>query len=227
MKAFILGATLMLSAPLVLSAHAQTAAPQMLITWRTVNGTAPAGYQGKILPKTGSLITASVDVLTASGKFADLSGQTIYWYLDDNYIGGGVGKQSITFTAPQHTEIMALRANIQNYAGGTLINTAHIRMTDPQIVIIAPYPGKFFSGNSVEVTAFPYFFSAAGVSKLNYQWSVNGQSVTTQENPLDLVVNLNGAVPAGYSLAISLATAQSDDPFTTAASNITLTEGGQ
>ena len=56
---------------------------------------------------------------------------------------------------------------------------------------------------------------------------MNGQAVTAQENPQDLVVNLNGDTTSGYSLSIDLAVQQSDNPLLNTQSSITLTKTNQ
>ena len=77
--------------------HAQTASsPQFLVTWKTSGSYIPSFYLGKALPTYGSQITASLE-LVSQGKILDLSNQTIYWYLEDNLVGGGVGVQQVTF----------------------------------------------------------------------------------------------------------------------------------
>ncbi len=224
---FALAAVFFISGAFAMPASVEAVAgPQVYITWRTLDGVAPAGYAGKILPKIGSQVAASVEVLTASGRVADLHNQTIYWYLDNSFLDGGTGKQTITFGAPGHNEIMSLRADIPGYPGGELIMTAHIRMVNPEVVIVAPYASGIFSGDSVAVKGVPYFFSTSQLNSLVYAWSVNGQTVAAQENPLDLVVNLTNGTVAGYSLGINFSARVSGDPLTSASQNITLAKAG-
>jgi hypothetical protein len=218
-------AAVFLTSTLAVYAQTTAAGPQVVITWKVVGGAAPSGYAGKILPTTGSQVEASVAVLSG-GKFIPLGSQTIYWYLDDNLIGGGTGQQSITFNAPDNVEIMSLRAEIPDYQSG-LLNTAYIRMVSPQVIIVAPYPNGTFSSSTVSLEAVPYFFNAPDIGKLSFQWTVNGQAVATQENPQKLTVNLSGGAPAGYSLAINLAVQESGNPFLSIRRSITLTQSNQ
>lgn len=208
--------------------HAQTAAsgPQLVITWKALDSAAPAAYAGKVLPGVNSQMSASVTAVSG-GNLVSLKPYTIYWYLDDDFLAGGVGKQNITFTAPGHTEIASLRVQIADYAGGPLINTAHIEIADPRAVIVAPYAGRSFSGATVLAQAVPYFFKTSDLNKLSYQWSVNGQAVTARENPQDLTINLSGAMPNGYLLSVDLNIQQSDDPLTSAVAAVTLTKSSQ
>ncbi len=200
--------------------------PQVLITWKTVGSVAPANYQGKILSRIGAEIAASVQVI-ANGKLVNLGAQTVYWYLDDNFLGGGAGKDTLFFAAPGHLEIMSLRVNLPDYPGGELINTAHIQMVGPQVVIVAPYPNGSFTGSSVALQAVPYFFGLLDAGKLFFQWTVNGEAVATRENPEDLAINLASGAPSGYSLAVNLLVTQSNNPLMTLGAGTTLTKASQ
>lgn len=213
---------LALVGPMPLIASAQTSAPNLVITWRATDSSVPSSYQGKALPTISAPITASAEVVRRGGV-ANLSNQTIYWYLDGNLIGGGVGKQTISFVAPGFVEIASLRANIPNYPSGALINTAHIQLVNPEAVIVAPYPNDAYSGSSVAVQAVPYFFSSSLLNTLSYQWTVNGQAVTSQENPQDLTINLaNGASTNAGAVAIDLALQESGAQAGAAGSSVTL-----
>lgn len=223
---------LMLTAPLVLAlmgpaplvASAQTATPpDLVITWRATDSSVPSTYLDKALPGVGSPITASAEVVL-NGALVNLSSQTIYWYLDGNLIGGGTGEQTISFTAPGFVEIASLRAEVPNYSSGALINTAHIQMVNPEAVIIVPYPNGEYTGSSIAAQAAPYFFSTSQLDELYYQWVVNGQAVTTQENPQDLTIDLaNGtSTSAGVPISIGLTVQQTNSPSINAQSSITL-----
>lgn len=217
---------LALLAPISNSAFAQTTAgPQAVITWRVIGGSAPSSYAGKVLPSANSAISASVAVLN-NGKFVPLNNQTVYWYLDDNFIGGGTGEQIIAFGAPGNNETMSLRVEVPNYGNG-LMDTAYIPMVDPQVVIVAPYPNNTFTGSSVSLQAVPYFFSTTDLSQLAFSWDVNGQAVAAAENPQTLNINLSSSTPAGYSLAVDLEVKDSTDPYLSVSNNVTLTSPSQ
>jgi len=198
------------------------ATPQFLITWKTTGSYIPPGYQGKALPTYGSNITASFELIS-NGKLADLSGQTIYWYLNSTLLGGGVGAQSITFpplgAAPN---IMTLEVDIPSYNGNYLINTVSVPMVQPQTVIDAPFPNGQFSSNPVTVTAIPYFFNIASPNNLSYAWSVNGQSGSNTENPTTVQITLPEGTAAGTSFGVSLAVENPNDSTqATASKNLT------
>ncbi len=197
------------------------AGPELVISWKATDSAAPAAYVGKALPTANSTITASVAVLSGE-SFVNLSGRTIYWYLDDGLIGGGVGKTSVTFKAAGHNEIMSLNVRMPDYPSGQLINVVHIPVVDPKVVIVAPYAGKSFSGSSVAVHADPYFWDAASLQTASFAWSVNGQAVTSADNPQDLSINLGGSLSGGFPVTINLLMQKNGDPLTNAISSITL-----
>ncbi len=208
------------------AARAQaTANGQIIITWKVLGGSAPAAYTGKVLPSIHSPMEASVAILDGGG-FVPLDAQTIHWYLDDNFIGGGTGAQTISFGAPGHNEIMSLRVEVPTYGGGFL-NTAYIAMVDPQVVVVAPYPNDEFATSSISLQAVPYFFNADELGKLLFNWTVNGEAVATNENPQSLTVNLANNAPAGYSLAITLGVQESDNPYLSIGKNVALTSANQ
>jgi hypothetical protein len=206
--ALFVPAAFMLMAVTPLVATAQTAAPYLQITWHAMDSSAPSYYQDKLLPGTNSPVVASAEVIS-NGTVVNLSGQTIYWYLDENLVGSGVGKQTITFQTAAFDEIASLRVEVPNYPSGGLINTAHIPLQDPEAVIVAPYPGDEYGGSSISVQGVPYYFPASELNQLSYQWLVNGQLVTSREDPQDLTINLatgtstSGDVPVAIGLSIS------------------------
>jgi hypothetical protein len=207
-------------------AHAQTAnasSPTFLVTWGTTGSYIPSFYLGKALPTYGSQITASLELISAQGKVLDLSGQTIYWYVDDTLVGGGVGVQHVTFPpvgdAPNSVD---LRVTIPNYNGAYLVHEISIPMVLPKTVIYAPYPNGQFSQNPITVTGLPYFFNTTSTSNLSYAWSVNGQNGSNTENPQQAEITLPEGTQSGTGLAISLnVTNPQDSTVGTASVNLT------
>lgn len=184
-------------------AHAQTATPQFLLTWRTSGSYVPSFYIGKAIPSFGSQITAAVE-LVSNGKILNISGQTIYWYLNDTQIGGGAGQQSITFTpfdVPPNSQ--NLKVSLPLYDGG-LSHQIEINTVTPEAVIFAPYPANQASTNPIVVKALPYFFNTSSTSNLSYSWAVNGQTGSNTENPDEADINLPPGTPSGMNLAVSL-----------------------
>lgn len=177
------------------------AAPQMRITWRALSLT-PADFSGRILASSESQILASVIVIQ-NGKQKDLSGQVIYWYLNDQLVDSGKGKVTAKFFAPDFAgNPISLRAEIPQ-SGATLAKEIDIPMSFPQVVIEAPYPDNHIAGDKVVLRASPYYFSSFSTSRLSYSWSVNGSAPQNMENPQTLSISLSKAAP-GYALDITL-----------------------
>lgn len=210
-------------------AHAQTAAtaPTFLITWKTTGSYIPSFYTGKALPTYGSKITASLELISPQGKIIDLSGQTIYWYANDNLIGGGTGVQQVTFPpigdAPNSTN---LRVTLPYYSSGYLIHAINIPMVLPEAVIYAPYPNGEFSQNPVSLEAFPYFFNISNPAGLSYAWSVNGQSGSNAENPETADVTLPQGTQSGTTVDAAVNIENPNDS-TVATANANLTYESQ
>ena len=195
--------------------------PQIIVTWDAESGSEPSSFVGKTMPTANSLINVSFEVIDG-GKPADLSKQTIYWYLNNRLIENRVGTQLITITAPSRApSILELKIELPAYRGGLLLKTIRIPIAAPQIVIEAPYPGGEVAGRTIAVKAVPYFFKA-GVSELNFRWAVNGSAPENVENPAELKVNLSPDAPIGSSVGISLTVSNPKNPDESASQNITL-----
>lgn len=209
-------------------ARAQTtASPTFLITWKTTGSYIPSFYTGKALPTYGSQITASLVLISSQGKMLNLSGQTIYWYVNDNLVGGGTGVQQVTFPpVGDAPNTMNLRVTIPNYNGSYLIHAINIPMVMPEAVIYAPYPGGQFTQNPLTLQALPYFFNVSDPSGLSYAWSVNGQAGSNTESPETAEVTLPQGVPSGTGVDVSL-TLQNSRDSTVATANANLTYESQ
>lgn len=192
-------------------ANAQTSQPQFLMTWQALNSYAPANYAGKTLPNQESQIAASIEVI-ANGKSVNLSGQTIYWYQNDNLLGGGIGDQHFTFRPyGQAPNTVTLKVELPDYPGGLLIHEINIPVVQPQAVISASYPQGVFPGSPAAVQALPYFFATSSTAPLSFAWSVNGQTVTSAENPQSLQISLPQSTPAGFAVGVTLTVQNSID----------------
>jgi hypothetical protein len=213
------GAFLLIAPP----AHAQTASsPTFLITWKTTGSYIPSFYIGKALPTYGSKITASLELVSPQGNILNLSGQTIYWYVNDTLVGGGVGVQQVTFPpigdAPNTAN---LRVTLPNYNGAYLVHAINIPMVLPEVVIYAPYSNGQFTQNPLTLQAIPYFFNIADPSGLSYAWSVNGQAGSNAENPEMAQVTLPQGTQSGTGVNASLSVENpNDSTIATASANL-------
>jgi hypothetical protein len=183
--------------------NAQQTQPQFLLSWRAGNSYVPSSYKGKVLPGSQSQITASFE-LVSGGTIVKVKNESIYWYLNNTLIGGGVGVQQITFSPFGSAPVMeSLKVELPNYSGGYLMHQITFPVINPSVVIDAAYPGGQFSGTNATATALTYFFDTP-TSNLAFTWSVNGQSGSNTENPDIFQINLPAGTPSGSTIAISL-----------------------
>jgi len=188
--------------------------PQMVVTWQAYGSYVPAKYADKALPNQSSRLTATLELIV-NGKPVDLSGQTVYWYLNDNLTSSGAGKQYVVFspfgTAPS---FLTLEAELPSYNGNILTHDVQIPLVDPKAVIEAPHPSGQFSTNPITLQGIPYFFFTSDPGTLSYAWSVNGQTATAAENPQTLQINLGPTTPSGSSLLVALTINNSNNSMT-------------
>lgn len=193
-----------------LKTNAQSAS-QMVITWHAYGSYVPPSYTGKAIPNQESKISATL-ALVANGKPVNLSGQTIYWYLNDTLIGGGVGDTYVVFspfgTAPAY---LTLRAEIPSYNGNLLLHDVSIPLFSPKTVIEATHPSASFTNDPITLQGTPYFFYISDASALSYVWSVNGQTPAAAENPDVLQMNIDPSTPSGSSFETSLTITNPND----------------
>ncbi len=184
--------------------NAQTATPQLLITWKALGSYIPPSYTGKALPTIGSRISAALQAFGVNGP-VDLSSQTIYWYLNDDLIGGGPGVDQITFPPlGEPPDTLTLRAEIPSYPGGFLSHEVEVPLVNPQVVILSPFANGRTSENPVFLSALTYFFTVSDPFALSYVWQVNGESGSGSENPEVLKINFPANTPSGTNFDISV-----------------------
>jgi hypothetical protein len=202
--------------------NAQTSQPRFLITWKT-NSFAPTGFNGKTLPTANSIITASLELIDG-GKPADLSRQTIYWYLNDNLLENKNGVQRVSFLAPDVAGgTLDLRVQVPNYRGNTLLKTIEIPVARPEAVIEAPFPNGEFHNSPIHLMARPYFFNVGQSEDLTFSWKVNGDPPQNSEEPGGLNVVLNKDAPNGALVTVDLAIQNPVNIFEGALGSINLT----
>ncbi len=193
------------------SSNSQSSKAQLVITWRATRSFVPPGYSAKALSTQTSQIVASVEAFTNS-KRVDLKNVTIYWYLNDTLIGGGIGEQSQVFNLFGGSNgFEVLRVEMPDYPGGLSIATTQIPTIQPTVVIEAPYPGGNFSSNPLALKANPYFFNITSVNQLAFSWAVNGQTSPNAENPGDLRVTLGPGTRPGTTLDVKLSATNNFD----------------
>jgi hypothetical protein len=199
----------------------QTTSPQFMITWQS-RTYVPADFEGKILPTANSTIAVSFELIDG-GTPADLSGQTVYWYANNNFLQGGKGLQHIEFRAPDAVGgTIDLRVEVPNYKRGAQLKTVEIPIVAPRAVIEAPFPNNEFSASPVQLTGLPYFFNVRDISPLNFSWSINGVTPSGTENPDMLTIRLNQDALAGSPLGVAFTVQNKNNALEGASGNVNL-----
>lgn len=146
---------------------------RVIITWEAGNFF-PSDFRGKSLPTFDTLIRASV-VATKNGRFINLSSSDITWHLDGRVLRKSVGLQGINFySTKQKGDYHFLRVDVR--LPELKSASASIPVTEPTVVIDAPYPRNIIpSGPEISLSAIPYFFNTKSIYGLAFSWRVNNR----------------------------------------------------
>ncbi len=198
------GAILVGVAILILGAskiEAQETGAEMLLGWRAHSYT-PNSFLGKALPTVGTLITAGFD-LVERGKILNLKDQLVYWYWNDNPVGGGKGVQNVSLR-PTQEGLQVLTVKLPGFMGRSFTRNFEIPVVSPETIIeVAAKNGKFSSPN-LRVYGQPYFFNASSFKNLVFLWEVNGQKPSKTEEVGFLDIKLDPGTPSGSQILIDL-----------------------
>lgn len=168
--------------------YGQTQGGEAILTWE-VESYIPQEFRGRALPVNGSMIRASVEILS-SKKIVNASSLEISWYIDGVFFRKGVGLQTISFPATKvgggsHSVRVVARASSQNYEG--LIS---IPIFNPVVVIENAHPLNILKqGESALIRAFPYFFNTSTKSNVFFFWKINNEKQDITTDP-EIVVNI-------------------------------------
>ncbi len=174
--------------------------PRLWVTWRAATYL-PPDYSGRALPIEGSQLVVAVDAVNG-GRLDDLSGQTVYWYVNDNFLAGGQGMTRATLTVPQGASVggLSVRVSLPDYQSG-LSKTISIPVVNPRVFLLAPASAQ---SSIFSVQALPFYFNVQNSGQLNFQWTVAGETPAPDADPSVLTVSLSKDFPAGGSVPITL-----------------------
>jgi len=176
----------------------------------------PFGYEGRALPTTESLIIVEAD-LKISG--ANPSGLKYSWFLDDVFqeAKSGYGRKSLQFytrrsKGSHHTVLLKIFNESRSFY---LERTIDIPITNPEIVVYPktdskiglPYLASVENFNVVvnqesSFLALPYFFNIKSLQDLEFEWTVENQSVKESS----FIANVFGLKIVNKQVAGSLGT---------------------
>lgn len=193
--------------------------PQTILTWRATTYV-PGFYGGKTLPVPGSKIVVGLDLLQ-SGRPANLSGKTIYWYLGDKFIAGGVGLTRLALTVPD-TLVSTIQVRAALPEDG-IAKTLTIPVSEPRAVIQPPSPDRRVHSSTFSLTAWPYFFNVSSAGQLTFDWKLAGQDASSSGDPDKLDVTVTAGTRKGSAFPITLRIANPGKSFEFARGELTFT----
>ncbi len=199
---------------------AQTASePEFMVTWSTKNYV-PSDYMGKILPAKSGRLDVGFDLIDRN-KIADLSGATITWFLNDNFIRSGIGLKNISLNLNGELN-QIIRISVTDYADDEISHIFSIQPAEPEIVIDTKNP-LLLSFNQIQLAAKkhvfgirPFFFNIKGLDELIFKWRVDNKLISgAAENPWLLSLDLGTPEGAAQEtdLAVSASAANINDQF--------------
>lgn len=183
-----------------------------IITWRA-NNYYPSDFLGKALPTNGTTVSLSA-ILLDNQKIQDVSSLPILWYVDGNFLNGGVGDYQTSFKVTK-TAGDSHVVNIQiGTANQTVSASINIPVSNYEAVVNIPYPADTVSQNSTaNLEIIPYFFNVKSFNDFLFSWTINNvQNVTsTTDNTLSL--NIGQVSPANNSVNINVSVQNTANVF--------------
>lgn len=158
---------------------AQQSAGEVFITWRG-NTYVPPKYAGKAMPTAESRIFLSV-FMTKNDRLVDLSTQNVYWYINDEFEDGGVGKQRINIKGPRMAAgTYDIRVEIPSLG---VLKTIEIPFAPPRLAIETRLINNRTSESNLMFYLHPMFFNVGEKRTLDVLWSLNGGPKKKSEQP--------------------------------------------
>ncbi len=171
-------------------AHAETPkTPQLIFTWEALNFF-PSDYQGKALATPHTPVRVGL-MATQNNKVVDLSAIPLRWYMDDTFLGEGLGLVNKTVTIKKspgdsHYVRVTFPWNGAQTQGGVRIPIGNFLT-----VIETPVANTAVYGEqNLSLNAIPYFFNISSLSDLVFSWQVNDTKYYDQKtNTLSLHIS--------------------------------------
>jgi len=161
------------------------------MTWRA-QSYVPAYFSGKAIPSPNARVVVALDAIE-NGKRVNLSGATIYWYVDGVLVQNKPGAQNVTLLATDTPgAVREVRVQIHNLreTEGLIAKTIRIPVVSPQAIIEAPFYKGSVASPSFVLRARPFYFNIADPTLLSYAWEVDGKTPTALDNPSILTITL-------------------------------------
>lgn len=187
-------------------------------------GYVPPFYKGKpLFVSQGSVRLIAIPNVTENGTLVDSSNLIFQWKENGTILesSSGLGQDSVIINGTVPTEDITMDVSIIDSSGTTVAETSKIiSASQPKILFYEDNPlyGELFnkaittSGyylgqkEEVDIDAEPYFFTVAtnDNSNLNYQWSMNGNSIDTTGGKINQLVLRQTTANLAGTASISL-----------------------
>jgi hypothetical protein len=209
------------------------------LLWRASSYTPPF-YQGKALyPHQGLITFIAVPNVSADKSVAKTIGSYIYtWKKDGDVLGdfSGYGKNTFSLRGTIISRPFTMEVNVSS-TDGTPLGSASVTI-DPQSPQIALYENDPLLGvlynknlsnftmqnNELSVTATPFYFNTGSEPvSLQYKWTMNGKSISSQSDPSTLT--LRNTTGSGGSSTIGLQISNTLKTLQSASDSMTVTFG--
>lgn len=224
LKRILLMATIVMVIVMVIVAdwaNAQSA-PEFLVTWKA-NTYVPPEYQGKALPVPGSVIELAFEIID-NGQIANISQNRVRWTINNKVVSRANGQKRLTYQIPAFISgDLDLKITVLDYAGTDQEAFVTIPITRPKVIIDAPFVDSEIGAETAALGALSYFFTAAKIDELNFNWVVNSLKAAGDVlRPWILELDTSGN-PSGRHISINLTVSNSQNAMETAVQTKLLT----
>lgn len=181
----------------------------------------PPFYQGKALyPHQGLITFTAIPNVSATGNIIKSAGSYIYtWKKDGDVLGtfSGYGKNTFTLRGTIISRPFTMSVDVSS-TNGTSLGTASeaIDPKTPQVSLYESDPllgvlynrslSSFVMENKeLSIASVPYHFNAGGEPlDLQYKWTMNGQEVSSQNDPSILTVRNTAGSSGKTSIGLQI-----------------------
>lgn len=159
----------------------------------------PPTFKGKAIPTSESRIkVTALPHIVVDGAEVSSSNLIFDWERNFSNVQGasGYGKNSFSFRSAEIFGEDNISVTVSTYGRSiTAQNRIRIKIGEPKILFYENKPmegvlynsalnGEFqLSGNEISVKAEPFFFSKRNMGSLNYEWTMNGEKIFSDEAP--------------------------------------------
>lgn len=200
-----------------------TLRPASVVLLFEANTYTPPFYKGKALPTPQGTVTVTAvpSLVAANGARLNPANLIYTWSHNGQVLGGksGVGKRTLTLEVPLTTRNSRVTVSVSSpNRAQTAEKGIQIPRRAPQLRLYEKHPvegvryNQELSGeidlarDEFTIRAEPYFFSRESFfgNNLVFNWEINGQSASTQENQQELVVRSETEEAGNARLTLSV-----------------------